>query len=416
VDRRKVTYRLYPRRSQAEALERHRVLHQRLYNALLEQRIMAHRQHKRTLTFAEQCREITKLRAEMPEYAELSVQSLQVTAKRVDLAFKAFFRRVREKKGKAGFPRFKAIARFSGWGHKGDGDGWRFTPGERGKHGWLRLKGVGRVRTRGQARFDGEPKTCEVMLKQGRWYVSVTVEASPKRDRGGAAVGLDWGVETFATLAHEDGTTERIENPAFLRQDEGRILRAQRAVSRKKRGSRNRDKARQRLARLHERVANRRQNFLHQESAKLIERCRAIVTEELAVKAMTSSARGTLEQPGKNVRQKAGLNRSILDTSPAAFLQMLRYKAEEAGVAYLEVSPRRWAPSQTCHACGRRAKKALSVREHRCECGAACSRDENAARVLIGLLGREPALCGGASLDSPLKQETPSVATFAQVE
>jgi putative transposase len=95
----------------------------------------------------------------------------------------------------------------------------------------------------------------------------------------------------------------------------------------KKRGSKNRDKARRKVARLHAKVANQRHDFLHKASAELVGRCKVIVTEKLSVKNMTRSARGTIAKPGKRVRQKAGLNRNILDTAPAGFLQMLRYKS-----------------------------------------------------------------------------------------
>ena len=98
---------------------------------------------------------------------------------------------------------------------------------------------------------------------------------------------------------------------------------------------------------------------------------------------MTASARGTAEEPGRNVAQKAGLNRSILDTAPAAFLNMLRYKAEEAGSEFLEAETRRLKPSQRCPDCGKVRKKALSLRQHDCKCGCHLGRDEAAALVLL---------------------------------
>ena len=410
-ERRKVTYRLYPKPKQLEDLERHRALHQQLYNAMLQQRIEAYRRRHETVGFAAQCRDITVLRHEIVEYGVLNAQSMQVTAKRLDLAFKAFFRRVRDGAARAGFPRFKSLKRYSGWGYKNHGDGWRLVQGEGGKHGALRLSGIGLVQVRGKARDEGEPKTCEILHKNGRWYVSVTFACEPKRESTGTqAVALDWGVETFATLATADGRTKAIENPRNLERSRYDLELAQRELSRKKRGSNNRRKAARRVGRIHERIAKRRRDFLHKQSAMLVAFACAIVTEELAVKNMTGSAKGTVEVPGKMVKQKAGLNRSILDTAPAAFLQMLRCKAGDAGIAYVEVSTKKHAPSQTCHACGRRAKKTLAERVHRCECGAACGRDENAARVLVGLWGREPALCGGAPLGTPEKQETPAVA------
>ena len=163
---------------------------------------------------------------------------------------------------------------------------------------------------------------------------------------------------------------------------------------------------------MHRKVANRRHDFLHQQSAALVATLAVLATEKLQVANMTRSAKGTVEAPGKNVRQKAGLNRNILDTAPAAFLQMLRYKAEEAGVEFVEANTRQIKPSQTCHLCGRQRKKSLAERHHRCECGVCCSRDENAARVLLefGLraAGREPTMCGGGAVGPPAKHETPA--------
>jgi putative transposase len=318
---------------------------------------------------------------------------------------------VRQRERRAGFPRFQSLRRFSGWGYKEHGCGWRLHSGDRGAHGHIRLMGVGNVRLRGRARFEGEPKTCEVMHKQGRWYVSVTFAVEPeavRRKRGRAKIGMDWGVESFATIAHGGGKLEVIENPQHLAASKGELDQAYKAMSKKKRGSKNRDEARQKVARLHAKVANQRHDFLHKASAELVGRSKVIVTEKLAVANMTRSAKGTVEKPGKMVKQKAGLNRSVLDTAPAGFLAMLRYKAEEAGAAYVEVDPRRWAPSQTCHRCKARRKKTLAERRHTCECGADCGRDENAARVLVGLLGREPARWGGPSLEVPVNQETPS--------
>ena len=190
------------------------------------------------------------MRSECPEFGALNCDASQVSAKRVDLAFKAFFRRVRERKGKVGFPRFKSLRRFPGWGYKKHGNGWRLHSGEGMKHGHLRLLGVGAVRLRGRARTEGQPKTCEIRHQDGRWYASVTVVCEPKRSRGEGVAGLDWGVETFATVAKDDGSALCIDNPRYLQQARAKLRQAQRALKNKKRGSRNRDKARRDVARI----------------------------------------------------------------------------------------------------------------------------------------------------------------------
>jgi len=389
---RKVTYRLYPTPRQEAVLLDLKGAHQRLYNAALEQRISAYRLTGTSITFAEQCRDLTGLRASDPVYAAINAQSEQVTLKRLDLAFAAFYRRVRA--GTApGFPRFKSFERFSGWGYKSHGDGWRLFPGERGAHGRIRLSGVGEVRMRGKARTPGTPVTCEIQHKGGRWYASVTVRCAPVRARGTKAVGMDWGVETFATLATPGGAFERVENPRFTREEAPRLAKAQRELARKRLGSKNRKKARRRVAAIHRKIALRRADFVHQTTARIVGDSALIATEKLNITGMTTGGGS----------RKAGLNREILSTSPGAFLRALQSKAEEAGVEYVEVPTRSVKPSQTCPGCGRQRKKALSERDHSCECGCELGRDEAAALVcvrwaLTGVAhGREPAVCGAGT-------------------
>lgn len=146
---RKVAYRLYPSPSQEAALLDMLCLHQQLYNAALEERIAAWRLMRRCLSLSQQCRELTELRAADPAYRALNAQSAQITLKRLDLAFQAFFRRCK-KKPRPGFPRFKSLNRFSGWGYKTHGDGFRFVSGDGNRHGKLRLSGIGAIRSRGR--------------------------------------------------------------------------------------------------------------------------------------------------------------------------------------------------------------------------------------------------------------------------
>ncbi|BCX82761.1 hypothetical protein MIT9_P2347 [Methylomarinovum caldicuralii] len=140
------------------------------------------------------------------------------------------------------------------------------------------------------------------------------------------------------------------------------------------------------LGRLHEKVAHQRRDFLHQTSAWIVATFAVLGLEQLNIRGMTA----------KGGAYKRGLNRGILDAAGGMFHQILRYKAEEAGALAMEADPRRLKPSQRCHRCGRLKKKPLSQRWHDCPCGASCSRDENAARVLMVWVmeqvdGREPA-------------------------
>jgi putative transposase len=400
---RKVTYRMYPITKQAQALTHLLVLHQRLYNAALEQRKTAYRRQRVSVGFAEQCRDLTALRATDPAYAALNAQSAQVTLRRVALAFDAFFRRVKQGDQPPGYPRFKSLKRFSGWGYKTHGDGWRLLPGERMQHGRLRLSGVGTVKIRGKARTIGQPTTCEIQHKDGRWYASITVACAPQREAGPLAAGMDWGVETFATLALSDGTMQHIENPRHARRSQVKLRQAQQSLSRKRRGSKNREKARRIVASLHRKTANQRRDFLHQTSARLITLIGCLVTERLSIRAMTANGG----------RRKPGLNREILSTAPGMFLQMLAYKEEESGGWYEEASTRRLKPSQTCYRCGRQRKKTLAERIHICPCGVICPRDDNSALVLLheALSRQELAACGDTTRVVSVKHETPPTAS-----
>jgi putative transposase len=371
---RKVTFRMYPNAAQTERLEELLGLHQRVYNAALEERIRAYREAGISLNYHDQAKALTQWRAAVPALAGVNAQSQQNTLKRLERAFQAFFRRV--KAGETpGFPRFKPVQRYPGWGYNTHGDGWRLHAGEKMKHGHVRLSGVGMVTLRGKARTHGEVKTAEVLHKAGTWYLSVTIECTPQRDCGAKAAGMDWGLATFATLAETGEQYDSVDNPRFMNKDQRQHLKIlQQAVSRKtNKRSHARRKAVKALAAEHGKIANRRKDFLHQTAASLIARYGLIATEQLTVKAMTASGG----------QYKKGLNRSILDTAPGAFLTTLKSKAEEAGCEWVEIPTRLVKPSQTCHRCGIQRKKPLSERRHVCACGANCSRDENAARVML---------------------------------
>lgn len=382
-------------------------LHQRLYNTALEQRIVAWHVARKGVGFAEQCRDLTELRAAFPEYENLPCHSSQVTLKRLDLAFQAFFRRIKAGEDEPGFPRFKSFDRFSGWGYSSHGDGFKFKSGDGLGRSTVRLSGIGQIKLRGRARTAGEVKTCEIQRKAGRWYASFSIACAPKRDGGTVAVGHDWGVETFATIAHGDGSFEAVENPRFFAKHKASVERAQRhldsvtikdSIGRPRNGKDpKRIAAKIALGRAKGREANARKDFLHQTSAKITGQIAVFATEKLQVSNMTRSAKGTVEKPGKNVPQKAGLNREILATAPATFLKMMRYKAEEAGSLFIETPTKTLKPSQRCSDCGRlpKVKKTLAQRQHVCECGCVLTRDQNGARNnlvwALNHLGWEPA-------------------------
>ena len=401
---RKVTYRLYLNTQQTERMLELLAFHQRIYNTALEERIRIYKEEKRSLSFSDQCKILTKWRSDNPCLAKINAQSLQVTIKRLDLAFQAFYRRLKTTE-KPGFPRFKSLARYPGWGYKSHGDGWRLFSGDKNKHGKLRLSGVGMISMRGVARTIGTPKTCEILRKSDKWYASVTVECQPKRAAGTKAVSFDWGIEKFLVLHDSEGKTEEVDNPRHIKSALPKLKKLQQAVSRKtNKSSKNRKKSVKKLARMHAKIASRRKDFQHQEAARIIKDNGLIAAEVLSVKSMTK----------KGGMHKRGLNREILSTAPTQFYQLLKSKAEEAGVLWIDIPTREVKPSQTCYQCGIQKKKLLSERWHQCDCGANCSRDENAARVILNwalkwVSGQGLAEMGSRRGFAVLNHETPTI-------
>ena len=398
---RRVTFKLYPSRAQLVALERLHDLHRRLYNAALEERIEAWRRKDPltgigpSISFADQCESLTTIRQQDPAFLAVNAQSAQVTLKRLALAFRAFFRRC--KAGETpGFPRFKARDRFPGFGFKTHGDGFRFTPCSGWRHGKLRLSGIGEIAARGEARTPGRVVCGDIQRKADGWFLSIVVACDPCREGGERQAGLDWGIETLATVAYAPGEYDQFENDRPLAAEQDALKVEQRALSSALRGKRSKRAAKMKraMAVRHRRIANRRKDRNHQITARLVRDHKLIVTEELTVTNMTASAKGTVETPGTNVQAKAGLNRAILDATPGSFLNMLATKAEEAGCELIILNTRKERPSQTCPSCGVVRKKALAERRHQCGCGLVATRDQAAALAMLAaglrLSGREP--------------------------
>lgn len=394
---RSISFRLYPDTRQQALLDRKHALLKDLWNAALEERIGAWRRGVR-VRLSDQEKALKTVRAEVDEWRGLvHTHEAQTVLKRLELAFQAFFRRLREGQT-PGFPRFRSADRFRGWSYKEHGNGFRVEPRPGWRHGVVTLFGVGRMRIRGVARTPGRILKGDVSRDHKGWKLNLVVETDcAERERAPDAQpgAFDLGVETLATVAYADGSFERVENPRHLA-EEAEALRAESrklsALSRSRKISRRAlKKARKGLARRHAKVAARRKDLLHKTTARLARVLSLIGTETLAVRNLTRSARGTVEAPGRNVAQKAGLNRSILDTAPATFLNMLRYKAEEAGTELLEADTRRLRPSQRCPDCDAVRKKPLSLRTHDCACGCRLGRDEAAALVLLRWAMREVA-------------------------
>jgi len=419
MERRKVTFKLYPDHQEEERLDDWLRLHCELYNAALQERIEAYRKKGLSVRYYDQQNVLPAIKVDRPEFVELGSHALQQTLRKLDLAFQSFFRRV--KAGQSpGFPRFKSHKRFSGFCYP-DPAGWKLWQlGGRGAT--LRLgsgETVMMLRARGKHRFGprGTPNDLTISRKNGKWFASITLRvpdgACARVRTGRAHRGIDFGITDWATF--DDGET--IENPRWTRKELPRLADLQRRRARKRKGSARYKNLSRRINRLHERIGNVRRDFLHKQTTYLVETCAVIATEELQPKNMSRSAKGTLDSPGRRVKQKAGLNREILSLGLGMAHQMLKYKAEEAGSRLHLSNTRQLKPSQRCAGCWELVPKALGQRQHECpHCGRTMQRDQNSALVVFidahtpgtGVAARPKPLRAKSRKSKSLTCETPT--------
>lgn len=410
MQRRKVTYKLYPTAGQAAQLEAWTRLHCELYNAALEERISAYKKACKSISYYEQQNMLPTIKADRPEFTPLGSHALQQTLRRLDLAFQAFFRRVKAGQS-SGFPRFKAASRFSGFAYP-DPAGWKLM--SNGPRAATIKVGSGaqamHLRARGQHRFGDLAQANDLTLtrRNGQWVASVTLrvpeQACARERTDHSARGIDFGLTDWATF--DNGQV--ISNPRWMREALPNLAALQRKRAKKRKGSLRYKRLSTQIARTHERIANLRRNFIHQETAKMVRSCTLLATEELSPKNMSRSARGTEQAPGRRVRQKAGLNREILSASFSQALQALSYKAEEAGTTLHLANTRQLKPSQRCAQCWSLVPKTLSERRHVCpHCGHTAQRDQNSAAVVLidALTPKQAPGTGAAARPQPLRPQ-----------
>jgi putative transposase len=383
--RRTYRYRLYPTRRQARALEAQLRFARELYNAALEQRRSAYQRCGESLGYHDQSAELTELRREAPELCPpegMNFWAQQAVLRRLDRAFEAFFRRLRQGE-KPGYPRFKGRRRFDtlAWTLKGNAGGVAVT-----EQGRLRLQGIGCVKVKWHRQVPADAVLGEVRVtrkcsgQRMRYYVSISAELPDPAPRpaSGEAVGIDLGVRRLLSLS----TGEQLAGPRAGKVASPATRRAARRLARRKRGSGRRAKAAALLALAREREANRRRDRAHKLSRALVERFDLIAVEELRVRNMLRAAKGTLAEPGRNVAAKSALNREIADQGWAQMLSYLAYKAEEAGRRVVKVDPAN--TSRTCAACGEVDARSRSGPRFRCTaCAHADDADVNAAKVIL---------------------------------
>ncbi len=363
-------YRIFLTNGQRRILEQQLEESRWVYNELLAERKRAYAERGESLRKYDTLNLLPVWKLTRPSMKLVHSQVLQNIGIRVDLAFQAFFRRVKAGAEAVGFPRFKGFGRYDSITYPQYGNGVRLE-GER-----LILSKVGAVHVVLHRPLEGTPKTVTLTRSRtGTWFAcfSCETEAAPLPPTD-AVVGVDVGLSSFATLT--DG--KKIANPRFHRRDEADLKRVQRRKDAAKLAQDWPENAKQKaiLARIHARIANRRSDFAHKESRKLVDAYQVIVFEDLAPMELGRSR---------------GMRKSILDVAWTQFIQMTVAKAEAAGRRVILVNPRN--TTKRCSSCGELVPKTLRVRVHTCpHCGLVLDRDENAARNILqrGLLSLSP--------------------------
>ena len=275
---------------------------------------------------------------------------LQNVLRRVERSFKNFFRG-------AGYPRFQGRNRYDSLTYPDPyGIGYKITD-----DGKLHISKIGEIKIKQHREIEGKIKTCTIKRDVDQWYASFSVimDPEPPLEPTGQVIGIDVGLKSLVTLSNG----EQIEPPQYLRQSEEKLVKAQRQLSRKKKGSSNRNKQRIEVARIHRTIRNQRKDFTHKLSRELVNTYDTIVFEKLQI---------------QNMVKNHHLAKSIMDAGWGQLIQFTSYKAEWAGRIVELVNPRK--TSMEYSICGNIQKMPLSQRTYNCpECGNLMDRDHNAA-------------------------------------
>ena len=347
-----------------------------IFNHGLSERKRTWEEKQCSLSLYDQNKALTELKKkeETEWLSDVHSQILQQALGDLDLAMKAFFERVKRKE-KAGYPHFRC---------RGQHDSFRYPQGFKVEATKVYLPKIGWIRFRKSREIEGTIKQVTAIREGGHWYVCFSTELilpDPVSSHAPSVIGIDLGLEHFAVIETEEGI-EEVGNPRFLRKELAQLKFLSRQLSRKQKGSFNRNRAKARLQRAHIRIRKKRQDYLHKLSSKLVKSHDKIVVESLQVKELLSKA-------------PCALARSISDAGWRQFLQYLHYKCAHSGKEFLEAG--RWFPStKRCFSCGRLNEMALSERQYSCDCGFSVPRDHNSAMNLraVGTTGIKA--CGAA--------------------
>jgi len=327
-----------------------------LYNRCLEERITTYKATGKGVTYSMQQNSLPALKKETPDYKAVHSQVLQDVLRRLDRSYQNFFER------RAGYPKFRNRDNYRSFTYP-QVDIVRETFQ---REGFVYLSKIGFVKIISHRPFESDKVfQINVIRKSNQWYANLTVEISdPEQITGDIerSIGVDMGLLHFYALS--DGTT--IEAPKFLRKSEQKLAKLQRQLSHKKKGSKNRRKAKIKVTKYHEKIANQRKDFLHKESYHLVTGHDVIVMEDLQI---------------RNMAQNRHLAKSIHDAGWSTFQKYTEYKCQRFGKQFVKVDPR--GTSQEC-TCGNPVPKDLSVRIHKCpRCGLEEDRDVVSAKLIL---------------------------------
>jgi len=386
-------YRLYPTKKQITKLEETLETCRLVYNSALSDRRDYYKETGKSLSRIAQQECLKCYKKDRPFLQNVHSQVLQNVLFRAERAFDNFFRRVKEKKGKPGYPRFKGKDRYDSFVYPQQ-SGFQIT--QQGLH----LSKIGTIKFKLHRSIPVTIKTCTIKREIDKWYVTFVAEYSHTvQDIPVNPVGIDVGIKAFAVMSSGD----IIENPKHLQKSEKQLAKKQRRVSKKKKGSANRSKARIILAKQHRKIRNQRSNFHHKLSRQIVNHYNPIVVEALNIKGMVKNHH---------------LAKSICDAGWGQFLRYLISKAVEAGSRIEKVAPH--YTSINCSNCGNQVPKTLSERIHKCPfCNIVLDRDHNAAinilkKSTVGTTGSHAwgdpttTLSTGALQVRSLNQEAPS--------
>jgi putative transposase len=336
-------FELMPKGEQRRKMARFAGACRYVYNKALALQKVNHESGEKFIGYVAMAKRLTDWRngLETPWLKDAPVHPLQHALKDLERAYKNFFAK------RTAFPRFK---------HKGTGDGFRYPDAKQFEidqaNSRIKLPKLGWIRYRNSRDMPGQAKNITISQAGGKWYASIQTEREMPQPLPTAttAIGIDVGITRFATLS--DGS---LINPlSSFKRHQQRLAKYQKRMSRKQKFSCNWKKARAKVQKVHTEIANARRDFLHKASTDLSLKHALIYVEDLKVSNMSKSAKGTIEAPGRNVKQKAGLNRSILDQGWAEFRRQLEYKTQWNGGQLIAVAPQ--YTSQTCPGCAHVSK------------------------------------------------------------